>query len=140
MQTRSFTNKMADDYELALSLQHSIYQSETLSNPDNALLTDTNEFTSLRDEFDKSLDYALALSLQEENDVEIIIPPSDNKKTYDSTPNDEWNPKKIVDSNWELTDPNPNIHDLFVKFDAMFFNNVLVNRGVAVIWSKRMTL
>lgn len=85
------------------------------------------------------LDFALALSLQDQFDQEEKLlrkkhePPVEVlEKTYD--------PKSIVDQHWELTDPNPNIHDLFVRFDAMFFDRVLTSSGVAVKWSNRMTL
>ncbi|XP_069807839.1 DNA-dependent metalloprotease SPRTN [Dendropsophus ebraccatus] len=44
----------------------------------------------------------------------------------------------VVDPSWELLDPNPNIHELFLQFNAMFFWGKLV--GVEVKWSHRMTL
>lgn len=83
------------------------------------------------------LDYALALSLQEQFTHEQrteTIPESetDLERRYD--------PKLIVDERWELLDPHPNVHDLFVQFDAMFFDRKLVNAGVEVRWSPRMTL
>lgn len=46
----------------------------------------------------------------------------------------------IVDEDWELTDPNPNIHKLFVDYDTIFFWRKLSDNGVVVDWSKRMTL
>ena len=80
------------------------------------------------------LDHTLAVSLQEaynqESQEEQL--PVDVVQTYD--------PKSVVDEMWELEDPSPNIHRLFVQFDAMFFSCTLVSRGVAVNWSKRMTL
>lgn len=42
-----------------------------------------------------------------------------------------------VDSNLELLDPTPSIHDLFVRFDKKFFWNSL--GMVEVLWSKKMT-
>lgn len=83
------------------------------------------------------LDYALALSLQEQFTHEQrteTIPESetDLERRYD--------PKLIVDERWELLDPHPNVHDLFVQFDAMFFDRKLMNAGVEVRWSPRMTL
>lgn len=130
---------MADDYELALSLQQSFYDSGTFSGVTKSKI---NNPMNQNNELDQSLDYALALSLQEESEQELVVIKKKeiHKEIHDPSTNDDWNPKKIVDSNWELTDPNPNVHDLFVKFDVMFFNNILVNRGVAVTWSKKMTL
>lgn len=44
----------------------------------------------------------------------------------------------IVDESLELSDPTPDIHQLFVKFNAMFFEGEL--GGCEVKWSPRMTL
>ncbi|KAG9474287.1 hypothetical protein GDO78_004540 [Eleutherodactylus coqui] len=44
----------------------------------------------------------------------------------------------VVDPSWELLDPNPNIHELFLQFNEMFFWGKL--QGVEVKWSPRMTL
>ena len=49
-------------------------------------------------------------------------------------------PVKIVDPLLELLDPIPNIHELFIEYDALFFKKVLNNHGVEVRWSPRMTL
>ena len=84
---------------------------------------------------DPDLDYALALSLQEQfnhESKEERIPAKVLERRYD--------PKGIVDESWELTDPNPNIHDLYVQFDAMFFRGSLNGNGVEVRWSSKMTL
>lgn len=84
---------------------------------------------------DPDLDYALALSLQEQfnhENKEERVPAEVSEKSYD--------PKGIVDEYWELTDPNPNIHDLYVQFDAMFFRGALNGHGVEVRWSSKMTL
>lgn len=83
------------------------------------------------------LDYALALSLQEQFTREqrretVLESETDLERRCD--------PKLIVDERWELLDPHPNVHDLFVQFDAMFFDRKLVNAGVEVRWSPRMTL
>lgn len=41
----------------------------------------------------------------------------------------------VVDPRWELTDPNPNIHELFLTYDRIFFYNTLqhieVRKGCA---------
>lgn len=99
----------------------------------------------------QDLDFAIALSLQEQFDREtksghLNRKPQPSLSWYheasvpQSTATGEYDPRKIVDSSWELTDPNPNIHDLFVRFDHMFFEGTLVSRGVVVSWSNRMTL
>ncbi len=83
---------------------------------------------------EESLDYAIALSLEE-------TPSSSETSNLMNVENPmSWDSSKIVDSSWELVDPHPNIHDLFVKFDAMFFKCALTSGGVAVNWSTRMTL
>ncbi|KRZ05843.1 SprT-like domain-containing protein Spartan, partial [Trichinella zimbabwensis] len=46
--------------------------------------------------------------------------------------------KSIVDSAWETLDPNPNVHELFVQFNDMFFWGAL--SSCEVRWSSRMTL
>lgn len=95
---------------------------------------------------DDELDYALALSLQDQFERERVeeLNKREKKVTDDVKESEEmrarWDPKLIVDKRWELMDPHPNIHDLFVQFDAMFFDRRLVNAGVEVRWSPRMTL
>ncbi|KRY54456.1 SprT-like domain-containing protein Spartan, partial [Trichinella britovi] len=46
--------------------------------------------------------------------------------------------KSIVDGSWETLDPNPNVHELFVQFNDMFFWGAL--SSCEVRWSSRMTL
>jgi hypothetical protein len=46
-------------------------------------------------------------------------------------------PMNVVDKQWELIDPNPNIHILFQQFNHQFFYGKL--DSVYVEWSKRMT-
>ena len=43
-----------------------------------------------------------------------------------------------IDPALELSDPNPNIHELFREFDQRFFWGALA--AVEVKWSPRMTL
>ncbi|XP_067876324.1 DNA-dependent metalloprotease SPRTN isoform X2 [Heterodontus francisci] len=47
-------------------------------------------------------------------------------------------PLSVVDGEWELIDPNPNLHDLFLQFNDVYFWGRLA--GVEVRWSPRMTL
>lgn len=88
---------------------------------------------------DSDLDYALALSLQDQfrqEEERRRIKPEPELKDIEK----RYDPRRIVDASWELEDPHPNIHDLFVQFDSMFFDNALVNAGVEVRWSPKMTL
>lgn len=89
----------------------------------------------MNDDKQEEADFALALSLQEqfENEAEVIV-------TKETTPNTLSYKQSIVDASWEIVDPVPNIHQLFVDFDVMFFKSTLVNSGVEVKWSHRMTL
>lgn len=89
---------------------------------------------------DDQLDYAIALSLQQTFDNEAKLEESEYEKVQKDWSGKSWDPKSIVDNKLEMTDPNPNIHDLFVQYDAMFFWGKLVSSGVAVRWSPRMTL
>lgn len=89
---------------------------------------------------EEDLDYALALSLQDQFDRESKHRPKLHNSPHQTSSEKRYDTKSIVDKSWELTDPNPNIHDLFVQYDQMFFDGTLVNKGVAISWSKRMTL
>lgn len=77
------------------------------------------------------LDFALALSLQELNN------PLPSGRGGVPAPSKQL---RVVDESLELSDPNPNIHQLFVEFDSLFFWGRLTASGVAVAWSPRMTL
>ncbi|XP_011307084.1 sprT-like domain-containing protein Spartan [Fopius arisanus] len=58
-----------------------------------------------------------------------VFPEHINKENYQ--------PRTLVDQTLETVDPIPNIHTLFVQFNAKFFRNVLL--PVEVKWSPRMT-
>ena len=99
---------------------------------------------SLQEHFEKegnnlteNLDQALAVSLQKQYDSEEVKLIAVHDPHVLSEPLEA---KRIVDDHWELTDPNPNIHQLFMDYDSMFFGGKLGTSGVAVDWSKRMTL
>ncbi|XP_078069474.1 DNA-dependent metalloprotease SPRTN [Mustelus asterias] len=47
-------------------------------------------------------------------------------------------PASVVDEEWELIDPNPDLHSLFLQFNELYFWGRLA--GVEVRWSPRMTL
>ena len=89
---------------------------------------------------DDELDLAIALSLQQRFNNETKKEHSQYGRAQGELEEGSWDPKSIVNTKLELTDPNPNIHHLFVQYDAMFFWHKLVSCGVAVRWSPRMTL
>lgn len=89
---------------------------------------------------DEDLDFAIALSLQQAFDNETPTEYIKREEAQEKWTASGWDSKSIVDKSLELSDPNPNIHDLFVQYDAMFFWRKLVSSGVAVRWSPRMTL
>ena len=89
---------------------------------------------------DDQLDLAIALSLQERFNEEAKSEREKVTKVQKEWDDTKLDPRSIVDSRLELTDPNPNVHELFVQYDAMFFWSKLVSSGVAVRWSSRMTL
>jgi hypothetical protein len=43
-----------------------------------------------------------------------------------------------VDPSWEQLDPNPNIRELFLTFNLLFFDDAL--SGIEVTWLQSMTL
>jgi len=49
-------------------------------------------------------------------------------------------PHSLLSPSLELTDPHPDIHALFLAYDASFFGGALAAGGVEVRWSPRMTL
>ncbi|XP_066593026.1 DNA-dependent metalloprotease dvc-1 [Prorops nasuta] len=51
--------------------------------------------------------------------------------------NKNYKPRTLIDNTLEYIDPTPNIHTLFVQFNARYFWNVLL--PVEVKWSNRMT-
>jgi hypothetical protein len=47
-------------------------------------------------------------------------------------------PMSLIDPEWELIDPNPDLHSMFSEFNQRFFWGML--GSVEVRWSPRMTL
>ena len=86
-------------------------------------------------------DFALALALQTQFDNESFETPQCSRSLEDLTRKstlDEIGTKTLVDPEWELLDPNPNIYVLFEEFNKTYFWNAL--SMVEVKWSPRMTL
>lgn len=94
-------------------------------------------------------DYALALRLQEEFDYESAITVRDHnsgaseKREISGVADNHRStslpvPTSLIDTSWELIDPNPDARSLFLEFNDKFFWGSL--GGVEVRWSPRMTL
>lgn len=82
-------------------------------------------------------DLAYALSLQQELGQEI----NEEKSSYDygaSSSSKLTTPVSVVDDSWELIDPIPDVRQLFLQFNDVYFNGLLAS--VEVRWSPRMTL
>lgn len=85
-----------------------------------------------------SSDYQLAKVLQEQFQNEYETDKSADKLAYKKTNKQNLNSSKcLVDPSWEVIDPTPDIHILFMAFNERFFWNKLL--AVCVSWSKRMT-
>ncbi|GBL76292.1 SprT-like domain-containing protein Spartan [Araneus ventricosus] len=91
---------------------------------------------ALFNQIDEDLDLAFALSLQQEFRDESQ--PANKQVDFPSTSKSNSKPLSVIDSQWELIDPNPDIHALFLEFNAKFFYGKL--DAVEVRWSPRMTL
>jgi hypothetical protein len=86
------------------------------------------EFEQL--EFDKS-----KINTNEEDDDDVIIFSFDTKETTKSIKNKS---DPIVDPQWDLIDPCPDIRSMFMDFNGKYFDNKL--GSCLVEWSKRMTI
>ena len=79
-------------------------------------------------------DYALALALQSSFSDDLP-----NIRQNSSNFNDKlFKSKSLIDPDWELIDPNPDVFVLFQQFNKAYFWNAL--SMVEVKWSPRMTL
>lgn len=90
-----------------------------------------------------SLDLAVACSLQDQYDREAADGLQSNPsftQPRDNSIVQRTHSCRVVDKKLELADPNPNIHQLFMEYDSLFFWGKLSSSGVAVAWSDRMTL
>ncbi|CAF1414690.1 unnamed protein product [Rotaria magnacalcarata] len=94
--------------------------------------------SSLEKDFDDRTndeDFLIALQLQNQFDREENENENENEKQLDKIT--KIHPMNVVDKEWELIDPNPEIHILFQQFNHQFFYRKL--DSVYVEWSKRMT-
>lgn len=86
----------------------------------------------------EDVDLAYALSLQEELDQEPKKEESSYFKSVIPSTNKNVAPVSVVDESWELIDPIPDIRQLFLQFNDVYFKGLL--GSVEVKWSPRMTL
>ncbi|RZC36129.1 SprT-like domain containing protein [Asbolus verrucosus] len=107
------------DYQMALLLQHRFEQ----------------EYKASRNE--QKSDYELARLLQEQYEQEEASERPSTSLVYDCPKKQLNSSKSLTDPSWELADPTPDIHTLFLAFNQRFFWNKLL--AVCVSWSKRMT-
>ncbi|XP_076263889.1 DNA-dependent metalloprotease SPRTN [Rhynchophorus ferrugineus] len=104
------------DYQTALLLQHKFQQENKHGN-----YTDS--------------DHKLALELHEQFQAEVEVDRPNNDLVYEHSSGNSS--KCLVDPSWEVIDPTPDVHVLFMSFNERFFWNKLL--AVSVSWSKRMT-
>ncbi|XP_072188622.1 DNA-dependent metalloprotease SPRTN [Excalfactoria chinensis] len=84
---------------------------------------------------DEEDDFALALQLQELWEAEAATAADLVEASPDPA---SLRPLSVVDEAWELLDPSPDVHGLFVQFNEALFWGRLA--AVEVSWSPRMTL
>lgn len=110
------------DYQMALLLQHRFEQEQKTS----------------KEETQNDKDLALLLQQQFEQEASTENPISGitySPKLGQSEPG--TSKKCLTDPSWELVDPTPDIHVLFMAFNTRFFWDKLLS--VCVSWSKKMT-
>ncbi|KAK9885882.1 hypothetical protein WA026_013757 [Henosepilachna vigintioctopunctata] len=94
------------------------------------------EFSAQQSGHSASTDFILAQNLQQQfNEENAIENPSDDL-VYDKKKQNKDDCKSIVDPSWEVIDPTPDVHRLFIVFNKKFFWGTL--DSVCVSWSKRM--
>uniref|UniRef100_A0A146KJH6 Protein with SprT-like domain at the N terminus n=2 Tax=Lygus hesperus TaxID=30085 RepID=A0A146KJH6_LYGHE len=81
-------------------------------------------------------DFELAKKLQEDEHKAAKWNQTSKTKSKGSAKENTMQPSSLIDPTWELIDPNPNIHSLFIAFDKKYFWNTL--GAVEVKWSPRM--
>ncbi|KAK7071862.1 hypothetical protein SK128_003244 [Halocaridina rubra] len=100
----------------------------------------------LQAQFEEELRVNLLRQEEEENQILLVhngTPGASKKSGWNrkgelDEPSQEKLSVSLVDPSWELIDPNPNIHTLFLTFNNQFFWGRL--DGIEVRWSPRMTL
>ena len=85
----------------------------------------------------ETADLLLAKELQEQFNQEVNCENPPESLAYNDVTRRRDSRCSLVDSSWELIDPTPDVHNLFMVFNAKFFWNKL--QAVCVSWSKKMT-
>lgn len=128
------------DYQLALILQHK-YEQERKDSEIAKALQETFEYEEekKKNRNESHLnDSIIARSLQEQFQKELEVErPGQNLVYASSSTNNQNSSRSLTDPSWEIIDPTPDIHNLFIAFNERFFYNQL--GSVCVCWSKRMT-
>lgn len=84
-----------------------------------------------------SSDLQMALMLHQQFQFEDSVErPSGNLTYKQPKKTNKDDSRSLVDPSWEVIDPTPNIHELFVVFNEKFFWTRLLTACVS--WSKRM--
>ena len=94
---------------------------------------DGNGWDTKSDDMDTD-DFSIALKLQEQFNREI----GEGFAESSSLSTDKSSGLSLIDPQWELIDPNPDIRTLFLQYNGRFFGGRL--SGIEVKWSPRMTL
>ena len=126
--------KLMEQQDLDLALAISLSQ-QTLSSSPPLKSPQLDE-----DDFDDQLDYAIALSLQGGNEEEAANKTKTLKTSLKKPGAADSAAAKmsLIDPQWEMIDPTPNIHQLFIEFNKTYFWGRL--DMVEVKWSPQMTL
>ncbi|NXA12769.1 SPRTN protein, partial [Sapayoa aenigma] len=93
---------------------------------------------SLQREWEEEDDMAAAAAAAEEEEAAAAAAGAAAAKRADVSPyRSSLRPLSVVDETWELLDPSPDVHALFVHFNQTLFWGKL--EAVTVSWSPRMT-
>ncbi|XP_072398724.1 uncharacterized protein mh [Diabrotica undecimpunctata] len=131
------------DYQTALLLQNKFEQEKRDSQLAKELQKqfEKENVPNNREQIRRSSlsDSLIAQSLHEQFQTEMEVERPQQNLVYDSPNgrNSRQTGKSLTDPSWEIIDPTPDIHTLFIAFNERFFWNQL--GSVTVSWSKRMT-
>lgn len=126
----------SNDYLFALQLQNELANSE--EHEDLRYIDVTKSTTNLAAGSNSGsvidlTDINTNVKKQKRNALDNVSQP--NKR---SCPKNVEDTISIVDHSWEMLDPNPDIHGLFLAFNRQYFWSTL--DSVIIQWSKRMTV
>lgn len=127
------------DYQLALLLQNKFEQEKRDSNLAKSLQKQLEQESIGKTNIIDLSDSIIAKSLHEQFQTELEVELPGQNLVYDARKKEKCkdSTKSLTDPSWEVIDPTPDIHNLFIAFSERFFWNQL--GSVCVCWSKRMT-